>query len=119
MPTILGIQRSFHEMLNQIGLGLRICRQSAVNARGSPHHGVSLLCHVSRSGELQVLDFLVACSECLPCGMVNGKSLMLLAIVVENPFRSPNGRSVEHPQLNNGKSPRPFGGIPAVCAPRW
>jgi len=36
--------------------------------------------------------FLESCSEYLPCGLVAGKSLTLLAIVVENPFRPNNGR---------------------------
>lgn len=32
------------------------------------------------------------CAKSLPCGLIAGKSLMLLAIVVENSFRSPNGK---------------------------
>jgi hypothetical protein len=39
------------------------------------------------------VQYLCELSKSLPCGLVAGKSLMLMAILVENPFRSPNGRS--------------------------
>ena len=38
------------------------------------------------------VQYLCELSKSLPCGLVAGKSLMLMAIVVDNPFRSPNGR---------------------------
>jgi len=36
----------------------------------------------------------VWCLKSLPCGLVAGKSLMSVTIVVENSFRPPNGRLV-------------------------
>ena len=40
------------------------------------------------------VQYLCELSKSLPCGLVAGKSLMLMAIEVDNPFRSPNGRTV-------------------------
>jgi antitoxin VapB len=42
------------------------------------------------------------CAKSLPCGLVAGKSLMLMAIVVENSFRSLNGRSAVVKQKQSG-----------------
>ena len=53
---------------------------------------VSLLCHRFRSDQLNRADFCIV-SEYFPCGLVVGKSLMCMAIIVETFFRPSNGRS--------------------------
>jgi hypothetical protein len=54
---------------------------------------VPLLCHKFRPDQLKLTDFCIV-SEYLPCGLVVGKSLRCMAIIVENFFRPYNGRSV-------------------------
>ncbi len=54
--------------------------------------GVSLLCHSFGADQLKLTDFSIV-SECFPCGLVVGKSLRCMAIIVENFFRPHNGRT--------------------------
>jgi hypothetical protein len=56
---------------------------------------VPLLCRVLRSNRCNSKNLRTALKS-LPCGLVTGKSLILVAIVVENLFRSSNGRSFHH-----------------------
>ncbi len=55
-----------------------------------------LLCHKFRPDQLKLTDFCIV-SEYLPCGLVVGKSLRCMAIIVENFFRPYNGRSSVFP----------------------
>ena len=57
-------------------------------------HGVPLLCHVSRSGQLQILDFVHRARSNFRAGWLPGRSLMSVASVVDHSFRSVNGRLV-------------------------
>ena len=50
-----------------------------------------LLCHVSHADQLKLAHFLEML-ERLPCGLVAGKSLMLVGIVVQNVFRPVKSR---------------------------
>ena len=60
----------------------------------TPRRDVPLLCRVLRSNRCNSKNLRTALKS-LPCGLVAGKSLILVAIVVENLFRSSNGRSIE------------------------
>ena len=60
-------------------------KMEASDEKESPEFGVPLLCHVSRADQLKLANFLEMLKR-LPCGLVAGKSLMLVAIVVQNVF---------------------------------
>jgi len=65
---------------------------------------VPLLCHVSYADQLKLAHFLEMLQR-LPCGLVAGKSLMLVGIVVRNVFRLANGSvsvsSKVHSEMEN------------------
>jgi hypothetical protein len=58
----------------------------------NPCRGVSLLCRVLRSNRCNCKNLRMV-RKSLPCGLVAGKSLPCMAIMVENFFRPHNGRS--------------------------
>jgi hypothetical protein len=66
-----------------------VCRAVSCNACDD----VPLLCHVSHSGQLRILNFLHRARSNFRAGWLPANPLMSVAILVDDSFRSVNGRS--------------------------